>query len=231
MNLTLTARAAAAGTALLAALPGATSPTLADPGRTAPPGCAHVIVAPGDTTWRIARDHGLTLDQIAALNPHIDNLARIHPGDQLATSCTPTPAAVDVARFFDEREPDGRLTWRSIVAHLYHQDMRGDDLITLAAIAECESNRWPTAVGDNHLTNAVWGPSIGFLQVRTLRAQRATNGPRDEDALRSSVAHQAWAATEVWRAQGFNAWTCYRNGHHKGLLAAVRTAAVEIGVA
>jgi hypothetical protein len=220
--------------------PGVADAHLDDPGRKAPAGCLAVAVQRGDTTWKVATANGLTLDAIAKLNPQIADLSRIHPGDELAVTCDPDGVAlapavsvtrpVDVTRWLTEREADGRMTWRSVVANLYAQGARDDDLVTLAAIAECESNRWPTAVGDVHLENGKWGPSIGFLQVRSLRAAKGSGAPRDADALQASVEHQAWAAVEVWRAQGPKAWTCYLNGHHKGLVPTVRQAAAEIGV-
>ena len=233
------ALAAAAAIGVLA-LPHAADAHLDPPGRRAPAGCTAVTVQRGDTTWAIATANSLTLDQIARLNPQIPDLARIHPGDEIAVTCDPQGVALavpqtvtrdaDVSRWLGEREPDGRLTWRSVVAHLYAQGMRGDDLVTLAAIAECESNRFPWAVGDAHLANKTWGNSYGVLQVRSLHAARGTGAPRDADALQASVAHQAWAAVEVWRAQGPKAWTCWQNGHHKGQLAAVRAAVAEIGL-
>ena len=232
------ALAAAAAIGVLA-LPHAADAHLDPPGRRAPAGCTAVTVQRGDTTWAIATANGLSLDRIARLNPQIPDLAKIHPGDELAVTCDPQGVAlavpqsvsrVDVSRWLDEREPDGRLTWRSMVAHLYAQGMRGDDLVTLAAIAECESNRFPWAVGDKHLANKTWGNSYGVLQVRSLVAARGTGAPRDADALQASVAHQAFAAVEVWRAQGPRAWTCWQNGHHKGQLEIERAAAAEIGV-
>lgn len=241
-KLRLGRRCALAATALgLLALPHAASAQLEDPGRKAPAGCMSVVVQKGDTTWAIATANGLTLDQIARLNPQIPDLSRIHPGDELAVTCSPDGVAlavpqsvtrgVDVSRWLDERETDGRLTWRSVVAHLYAAGLRGDALAELAGTAECESNRWPTAVGDVHLADKKWGPSIGVWQVRTLHAQRGTGGPRDEAALRGDVDAQARAAVEVWRSQGGRAWTCWRNRHHVGQLGHVRQALVEIGVA
>lgn len=229
--------------ACVAAVAGAGSADarLEPPGRRAPAGCATVAVQRGDTTWAIATANRLSLDQIARLNPQIADLARIRPGDELAVNCdggvglavpqTVTRDDVDVSAWLAERESDGRLTWRAVVAHLYQQGMRASDLVTLAAISECESNRSPWAVGDVHLMSATWGPSVGFLQVRSLHAARNSGAPRDESALRASVNHQAWAAAEIWRTQGFKAWTCWQQGHHRSLVPVVAAAAAEIGVA
>jgi hypothetical protein len=198
-----------------------------------------VQVQRGDTVSAIARANTLTLDQIAAINPHISNLNRVWPGDEVAVTCDPNGVALavpqsvtrdaSVSRWLDEREADGRVTWRSLVANLHTHGLRGDELVTLAAIAECESNRWVSAVGDVHLANGTWGPSYGVLQVRSLHAARGTGAPRDAEALQGSLPHQTWAAAEVWRQQGARAWTCWRNGHHTGLLDTVRAAATEIG--
>lgn len=39
------------------------------------------IVAPGETMYRISRNYDLALNDLAACNPHIEDLALIHPGD------------------------------------------------------------------------------------------------------------------------------------------------------
>ena len=231
---------AVASLAGLFALPHAASAQLEPPGRKAPAGCMAVTVQRGDTTWAIATANSLSLDEIARLNPQISDLAKIHPGDELAVTCTPGGVAlavpqtvtrdVDVARWLGEREPDGRLTWRSVVAHLYAQGMRGDDLVALASVAECESGRRPEAVGDTTITTKTYGPSYGVMQVRSLNAAKGTGAPRDAEALRGSVEHQMWAAVEVWRSQGMRAWTCALKGWHKPALEPARAAAAEMGL-
>lgn len=40
-------------------------------------------VAPGDTLYRIARDNGMELADLVALNPQIRNINLIHPGDKI----------------------------------------------------------------------------------------------------------------------------------------------------
>lgn len=77
-------------TAALAALAAVTIPAAASAGpepRLAPPGCITVEVQRGGNVWRIGQDAGVTLDVIAALNPHISNLNLVHPGDHIAVSC------------------------------------------------------------------------------------------------------------------------------------------------
>lgn len=43
----------------------------------------HVVVKSGDVFWKIARDAGLTIDGLSALNPQIKNINLIYPGDKI----------------------------------------------------------------------------------------------------------------------------------------------------
>lgn len=221
--------------AVCAAITVAAGVASADP-RLAPPGCTTVEVEPGNTMSGIGQRAGLTLEQVVALNGHIDNPNLIHPGDQIAVAC-PAGAPpverlehVDVEKYRNIYESPGVLSWPSIIAELYNAGARGTMLVELAATTQCESNRLPAAVGDTHLVGKGWGPSIGILQVRTRDEQRGTGGARDEDALRSSIEHQAWGAVQVAEAQGMRAWTCYQLGHHKGFIGLVTQTARDMGV-
>lgn len=51
----------------------------------------HTVVA-GDTMYKIAVKHGLTLSQLAALNPQIKNLNLIYVGQKIVISMAATPA-------------------------------------------------------------------------------------------------------------------------------------------
>ncbi|WP_242854323.1 LysM peptidoglycan-binding domain-containing protein [Oxobacter pfennigii] len=60
-------------------------------------GQAYVVVS-GDVFWRIAKQHGLTIDALAKLNPQITDINRIYPGDKLtvkadSAAVATTPAA------------------------------------------------------------------------------------------------------------------------------------------
>lgn len=57
-----------------------------------------VTVKSGDVFWKIARDAGLTIDELKALNPQIKNINLIYPGDKInvstGMSATAAPAPV-----------------------------------------------------------------------------------------------------------------------------------------
>ncbi len=166
-----------------------------DAPRLAQPGCIFHTVVRGDTVWRIAGKAGITLDVAARLNPQVPDLSKIEVGDQIATSCgtnevqrtqlAPAVHVVNVAKWYDEREADGRMTYRAIIAYGYTAGFRGEDLVTLAAIVPGESSRGLLNDGDIHLQDNVWGPSIPPLMVRSVKAQKGTGRQRDEDLLRT----------------------------------------------
>jgi len=47
------------------------------------PGTKVHTVRQGDTAWDIARDAGITVDDVKRLNPHIEDLSRIRPGQEV----------------------------------------------------------------------------------------------------------------------------------------------------
>lgn len=211
----------------------------ADAARLAEPGCMTHEVTRGDTLSGIARNYGLTLDELKALNQQLAEPSwnLIHPGDQVAYACPENamaparPEHVDVSQWKNRWESDGVLSWESIVAELYLAGFRGDDLVTMAAITPGESGRRPSAVGDVSLQNATWGPSYNITQVRSLRAQQGTGGPRDADLLATSVEHAAWASYEVWRSAGsFRPWTAFLRGWHLGHMETARATAERMGL-
>lgn len=77
----------------------------------------------------------------------------------------------------------------------------------------------PAALGDTKLVDAEYGPSVGLWQIRSLNAQRGTGGERDEIANRDPVVN-ARHAYQIYKKQGWSAWTMHSNGTFKQYLAA-----------
>lgn len=90
--------------------------------------------------------------------------------------------------------------------------------VVMTAIAGAESGWNPNAVGDVSLETREWGPSVGLFQIRTLKAQTGTGGPRDIRRLRNNPAAQAQAAHEIWAGSGFGAWSTYKSGAYRSYL-------------
>jgi hypothetical protein len=80
---------------------------------------------------------------------------------------------------------------------------RGDDILVAAAVALAESGGDPGAVGDG-------GDSIGLWQIN--RPAHPTIGTVAE---LKDPAYNARAAHQVWTAEGWRAWTQYRNGRYR----------------
>ncbi len=99
--------------------------------------------------------------------------------------------------------------------------------IIATAVSWAESGLNPDAEGDDDLTDETWGRSVGLWQVRSLRAQSGTGGPRDAVAL-LDPAHNARAMAVISAiGEDFTPWTDYRSGKYRAHLDAVR-AAVEV---
>jgi hypothetical protein len=97
----------------------------------------------------------------------------------------------------------------------YNAGFRGQSLITAVAIAGAESTWNPNATGDQSLTTAKWGPSLGFWQVRTLVNPNSFSYP---DTLRvdpglydpQSNANAAYVFSK--QGQNFGPWSTYMSG-------------------
>lgn len=86
------------------------------------------------------------------------------------------------------------------------------DPIVLAksvAIASAESGRVTDRLGDVGLQTAVWGPSVGLWQIRSLKADKGTGRTRDQDRL-TDPAFNAKAMVEISRnGRDFGPWSVY----------------------
>lgn len=100
--------------------------------------------------------------------------------------------------------------------------------VTLTAIAGGESGYDTASLGDVNLQTAVWGPSYGLYQIRTVKAQTGTGSIRDIQWLAQSPAHQAQAAAVISK-QGtdFTPWTVYVTGKWRQFLTGAQSAAAS----
>jgi lysozyme-like protein len=75
-------------------------------------------------------------------------------------------------------------------------------------VARCESGFRARALGDGHLVDLTWGPSIGVWQIRSRHADFGTGRPRDasrliDPAFNARAAYAISAGGTDW-----SAWTC-----------------------
>lgn len=100
-----------------------------------------------------------------------------------------------------------------------------DAAVTAVAIAAAESGLNPRAVGDENLTTAVWGPSIGLWQVRSLHAERGSGRPRDGSRLSDPTFNASAMASISNGGRDWGPWSTYTNGAYRGHLADAQAAA------
>lgn len=224
------------------------------PPRVGPAHCTRHVVRPGDTASGIATKAHVPFEQIIALNGYIENLNQIWPLDEITLWCPPaeqakkeaaptttipaapvaeTAEAIQPATF--ECNPNGRKRWDGsdqcisplpvIAGFLREAGFKGDSLVTMLAITLGESGGDPYQHGDTTITDHKWGDSVGWFQIRTVKAQRGTGSPRDEDAL-ADPRHQAAAA---WRISSggtnFQPWSAFTNNSYRQFLDRARKAA------
>lgn len=89
----------------------------------------------------------------------------------------------------------------------------------MTAIAAGESGLRTDAEGDKGLTDSTWGPSIGLWQIRSIKAQTGTGGPRDASRLKDP-AFNAASARSIYKGQGLGAWSVYTSGAYRSHLGA-----------
>lgn len=103
---------------------------------------------------------------------------------------------------------------------------------TATAIAGWEGSPHPgesggntNAMGDVHLEDGTWGPSMGLWQVRSLRKDTGTGRSRDFRAL-SDPLFNARSMMEISKGgTDWGPWTIYRTGAYRKNLEAARQAA------
>jgi murein L,D-transpeptidase YcbB/YkuD len=103
---------------------------------------------------------------------------------------------------------------------------RGEDAVTALAVSfgEAGDPKDPGhrinahAVGDVALQTGVWGPSIGTMQIRSLKADKGTGRTRDEMAnMDPSVCYRH--AHTIWQqAGGFRPWSVWLHGTYRRFL-------------
>jgi len=197
------------------------------------PICEGVDVRPGQNLTRIAAGMDVALSDLIAANPQIVNPNLIWPGQRICSPPAqvipvqiiepliverPVPAEMQLAPPVVEPEwPTTGVASREQILHaLWKMGARGEQLVDLGAITECESGRWLGAVGDETITDHEYGPSVTPWQVRTMHSQRGTGRARDIDALTADpLGHGAAAAIEIYDAAGRNPLSPWWNCHLK----------------
>lgn len=104
---------------------------------------------------------------------------------------------------------------------------KGESLVIAIAVAMAESSGDTNALGDTTITTAVWGPSVGLWQVRTLKAETGTGKSRDKNKLTDPAFNARSAYSIAGGGSNFKPWSMYTNGRYKKHMEAARKAAKQ----
>ena len=80
------------------------------------------------------------------------------------------------------------------------------------AVAASESGFRTDAQGDIGLQDATWGPSVGLWQIRSLKSQYGTGGPRDASQLTDPTFNARSMATISAGGANFKPWSTFTSG-------------------
>lgn len=101
-------------------------------------------VKPGDTMYKIARNNGLSLAALAAINPEIENLSRIYPGQTIRTKANNT-GSVKVSEVKSSVSSSYSATAQAgeagLLARLIHAEAQGETISGKIAVGEVVLNR------------------------------------------------------------------------------------------
>lgn len=124
----------------------------------------------------------------------------------------------------------GSLTGADVARLAASKGLRGEALARAIAIAYGESRFNPNAEGDISLQNDKWGPSLGLWQVRSLKAQTNTGGPRDASRLKDPNFNASSMMSISSNGSNWQPWSVFKSGTYAQYMGEARNSMREAGV-
>jgi N-acetylmuramoyl-L-alanine amidase len=135
------------------------------------------VVKPGDTMSSIARDHHLTLQELADENPQISNLNLIYPGQEINTNRTirsNEPQIEEPVNLSLSNEEIDLLA-RLVRAEAQTESLEGKIAVACVVLNRVESPKFPDSIKE-----VIYSPGQ-FQPV----ANREINKPADEESIKA----------------------------------------------
>lgn len=101
--------------------------------------------------------------------------------------------------------------------------------VRATAIALAESGGRSDARGDLGLQTTTWGPSVGLMQIRTVKGETGKGTPRDITRLDDPVQNMAAAYKISSGGRDWTPWSTYTSGRWKHYLGTASKASAEAG--
>lgn len=111
-----------------------------------------------------------------------------------------------------------RLTMAQAYAYARQAGFDAAAAVIAAAIAMGESGLNTAASGDESLQTDYWGPSVGLMQIRTVKSQTGTGGDRDITRLMDPLQNMAAAFKISAQGKDWTPWTVYKTGKYREFL-------------
>lgn len=135
-----------------------------------------------------------------------------HSGLGNADESSAPPSDSDIMNGTDQKT--SKVDTSTIQKTLSDAGFTGDALKTATAIAMAESGGDPNAVGDTSIQDDTWGPSVGLMQIRSLKD--ASKDPYRDASKLKDLAYNAKAAfIKSNGGKDFSPWSTFNNGSYK----------------
>lgn len=122
-----------------------------------------------------------------------------------------------------------RLTMAQTYAYARQAGFDAAHATIVAAIAMAESGLNTGARGDVGLEDSYWGPSVGLMQIRTVKSETGTGKDRDITRLSDPVQNMIAAYHISSSGKDFSPWSTYKNQAYRKYLGQSSTAATTAG--
>jgi N-acetylmuramoyl-L-alanine amidase len=116
---------------------------------------------PGDTMNKISRNNGMTLQELAALNPQISNLDMIYVGQTINTSknnATSSNTVTTNSSTTTSSNSSVSAYERNLLARLVRSEAQGEPFAGKVAVAEVVLNRVKDSTFPNTITGVITQP-------------------------------------------------------------------------
>jgi spore coat assembly protein SafA len=192
-------------------------------GQTSPPPDPQYVVQRGDTLWQIAKQHGVSLESLIAANPEIVNPDLIYPDQSIripgsedqvgddSNGAYGEPATPSVAPAAEGNYNGGPLSRVQLAQVFYQAGFRGENLVSMVAIAMRESGGRPDAFNGNAGTG---DKSYGLVQINMIgklgEARREQLGLTSNDQLFDPLTNAKAAYTISNNGTDLSPWGGYK---------------------
>lgn len=111
-----------------------------------------------------------------------------------------------------------RLTFSQAYAYARQAGFNPAAATTAAAIGMAESGLVTNSRGDVGKQDSYWGPSVGLMQIRSVKSETGTGKDRDISRLDDPLQNMIAAYNISSKGRDFSPWTTYNDNMYKKFL-------------